>query len=258
MVPDASTRVETPLSLRSVLDRLPTGLRVYTATDDPLRRSWEEFVLPHVDPFDRDHYETVWNAVVRRGPHTRSRLERDETVGSSDNSDPTAGRTTVPAVRSYGIRPDVDEKIRELVELAGDAPNQDLIFELITTVLKLYRDKASRGDLKLVNTALKEMRYSILVFARHFDPKVTIFGSARIPAGDPNYELAEEVAELMAGKGWGVITGAGPGVMEAGSKGAGKRTRLRRQHPPAVRTRLQLVHRSRHEPSTTSTSSPAS
>ena len=84
-------------------------------------------------------------------------------------------------MRSYGIRPDVDEKIRELVELAGDAPNQDLIFELITTVLKLYRDKASRGDLKLVNTALKEMRYSILVFARHFDPKVTIFGSARIP-----------------------------------------------------------------------------
>jgi len=71
VVPDASTRVETPLSLRSVLDRLPTGLRVYTATDDPLRRSWEEFVLPHVDPFDRDHYETVWNAVVRRGPNIK-------------------------------------------------------------------------------------------------------------------------------------------------------------------------------------------
>ena len=125
-------------------------------------------------------------------------------------------------MRSYGIRPEVDQKVRELVELAGDAPNQDLIYELITTVLKLYRDRASRGDLKLVNTALKEMRYSILVFARHFDPKVTIFGSARIPAGDPNYLLAEEVSALMAGKGWGVITGAGPGVMEAGSKGAGK------------------------------------
>jgi hypothetical protein len=135
-------------------------------------------------------------------------------------------------VRSYGIRPDVDQKIRELVDLAGDAPNQDLIFELITTVLKLYRDKASRGDLKLVNTALKEMRYSILVFARHFDPKVTIFGSARIPAGDPNYLLAEEISGLMAGKGWGVITGAGPGVMEAGSKGAG------REHAYGVNIRL--------------------
>ncbi len=56
------------MSLRTVLDRLPAGLRMYAATDDPLRTAWEEFVLPHVDPYDRDHYETVWNAVVRRGP----------------------------------------------------------------------------------------------------------------------------------------------------------------------------------------------
>ena len=68
VVPDTATRVESPLSLRSVLDRIPTGLRVYESETDPLRRSWEEFVLPHVDSFDRDHYETVWNAVVRKGP----------------------------------------------------------------------------------------------------------------------------------------------------------------------------------------------
>ncbi|MGH8925960.1 MAG: AAA family ATPase [Acidimicrobiia bacterium] len=68
VVPDAATRVESPLSLRSVLDRLPTGLRVYESETDALRRAWEEFVLPHVDSFDRDHYETVWNAVVRKGP----------------------------------------------------------------------------------------------------------------------------------------------------------------------------------------------
>jgi MoxR-like ATPase len=65
---DARTRVETPMSLRTVLDRIPAGLRVYDTAEDPLRRSWEEFVLPHIDPFDRDHYDTVWAAVVRRGP----------------------------------------------------------------------------------------------------------------------------------------------------------------------------------------------
>ena len=65
---DARTRVETPMSLRTVLDRIPAGLRIYAEAQDPLRRSWEEFVLPHIDPFDRDHYETVWAAVVRRGP----------------------------------------------------------------------------------------------------------------------------------------------------------------------------------------------
>lgn len=65
---DTGTRVETPLSLRSVLDRLPTGLFIYADREDPLRKAWEEFVLPQVDRFDRDHYETVWNAVVRKGP----------------------------------------------------------------------------------------------------------------------------------------------------------------------------------------------
>ncbi len=65
---DARTRVETPMSLRTVLDRIPAGLDMYGAEEDPLRRAWEEFVLPHIDPYDRDHYETVWSAVVRRGP----------------------------------------------------------------------------------------------------------------------------------------------------------------------------------------------
>ena len=68
---DSGVRVETPLSLRSVLDRMPTGLIVYSGDSDPLRDTWEEFVLPHVDPFDRDHYQTVWNAVVRKGPTVR-------------------------------------------------------------------------------------------------------------------------------------------------------------------------------------------
>jgi MoxR-like ATPase len=65
---DSGVRVETPLSLRSVLDRIPTGLVVHSDRTDPLRQAWEEYVLPHVDLFDRDHYETVWNAVVRKGP----------------------------------------------------------------------------------------------------------------------------------------------------------------------------------------------
>jgi hypothetical protein len=65
---DARTRVESPMSLRTVLDRLPAGLYMYADGDDPLRRAWVEFVLPHIDAYDRDHYETVWAAVVRRGP----------------------------------------------------------------------------------------------------------------------------------------------------------------------------------------------
>jgi hypothetical protein len=65
---DSRTRVGTPMSLRTVLDRIPAGLWMHAGDEDPLRRAWETFVLSHIDPFDRDHYETVWAAVARRGP----------------------------------------------------------------------------------------------------------------------------------------------------------------------------------------------
>lgn len=71
MSSDARTRVGTPMSLRTVLDRIPAGLWMHADADDPLRRTWEDFVLSHIDPFDRDHYETVWAAVARRGPQEK-------------------------------------------------------------------------------------------------------------------------------------------------------------------------------------------
>jgi hypothetical protein len=52
------------------------------------------------------------------------------------------------------------------------------------------------------------------------DRGVTIFGSARISPEDPNYAAAEEVARILAEAGFAIITGAGPGIMEAANKGA--------------------------------------
>lgn len=51
-------------------------------------------------------------------------------------------------------------------------------------------------------------------------PCVSIFGSARTPPGAPYYELAVEICRQLALAGYGVITGGGPGIMEAGNKGA--------------------------------------
>lgn len=51
-------------------------------------------------------------------------------------------------------------------------------------------------------------------------PCVSIFGSARTDEDDPYYKAAEEVARLLVGQGFGVITGGGPGIMEAGNRGA--------------------------------------
>ena len=117
---------------------------------------------------------------------------------------------------------EIDATIAALVEATGDGADAGLIGELITTAIKLHRDQPSRGDLKLINTALKEMRYSTLVFSHHEDePKVTVFGSARTPVEDPNYQLAKAFSARMADRGWGIITGAGPGIMQAANEGAG-------------------------------------
>jgi uncharacterized protein (TIGR00730 family) len=51
-------------------------------------------------------------------------------------------------------------------------------------------------------------------------PCVSIFGSARTSPGNPHYQIAEEIAAKLVRHGYGVITGGGPGIMEAGNKGA--------------------------------------
>jgi len=51
-------------------------------------------------------------------------------------------------------------------------------------------------------------------------PAVTIFGSARATPGDETYEKTYEIAKKLSLHGYNVITGGGPGVMEAGNKGA--------------------------------------
>ena len=54
----------------------------------------------------------------------------------------------------------------------------------------------------------------------HIPPSVAIFGSARIQPSHPSYLAAEETARMLARSGFGIITGGGPGIMEAANKGA--------------------------------------
>ena len=116
----------------------------------------------------------------------------------------------------------IDDAVAELVERVAEPDDADLVFELVVSALRLARDRADRGDLKIANAALKEMRYSFHVFAPYRSArKVAIFGSARTRPDDPLYVLARDIAAAIAARDWMVITGAGPGIMEAGIEGAG-------------------------------------
>jgi hypothetical protein len=93
---------------------------------------------------------------------------------------------------------------------------------MITTAFRLTRDKADRGEMKLINAAIKEFAYSFRVFRKWRDHrKVTIFGSARTAPSDAVYDYTRRFAKAMAEHNWMVITGAGPGIMAAGHEGAG-------------------------------------
>jgi len=100
---------------------------------------------------------------------------------------------------------------------------EELLDEMHGSVDGLGEDGASRADLKLLSRTLKELRHAF----RFFDglrarPKVTVFGSARLPAGSPAYRQAETFGKAMARSGWFVVTGAGEGIMEAAHIGAGR------------------------------------
>lgn len=99
-----------------------------------------------------------------------------------------------------------------------------LVAEIKETADKFARDQASRGDLKLVSRALKELRYAFKVFKPfRRQRKITVFGSARTKPEMPEYESAVKFGQLFANAGWYVVTGAGGGIMEAGHVGAGRK-----------------------------------
>ncbi|MCA1656232.1 MAG: TIGR00730 family Rossman fold protein [Actinobacteria bacterium] len=118
---------------------------------------------------------------------------------------------------------DLDRRLLDMLEEVGATANRDQLLEMLVTVLRLAGDDASRLDLKITNAALKEMRNAFAAFAPYRDvPKITMFGSARTLADDPLYGQARDLAHALAGEGWMVVTGAGPGIMAAGLEGAGR------------------------------------
>ncbi|MBU1998831.1 MAG: TIGR00730 family Rossman fold protein [Candidatus Omnitrophica bacterium] len=115
----------------------------------------------------------------------------------------------------------LDGLISELVKKAGSVETEYLLREILTTAVKLGKESSDKGDLKLVNSALKELRYSFKIFSpyRHVK-KAVIFGSARSKDTSVEYRMAEEFARKLTEIGYMIVTGGGPGIMEAGNKGS--------------------------------------
>ncbi len=122
--------------------------------------------------------------------------------------------------------PDIASEISTLISKVGGEPDSfdgRLIRDMMVTALKLIPDERDTGELKLMTSALKELRYAYRVFAQYPEQfKISIFGSARTPPEHPDYIAAVEFSKLIAQAGWMVITGAGDGIMKAGHEGPGR------------------------------------
>ena len=116
------------------------------------------------------------------------------------------------------------QAISDLIGELEIRANKDQITEILETGVAMGRDRTDRLNLKITAAAMGEMRDAFLMFAPYRDhPKVTIFGSARTRSTDPNYAQTHDVASALADAGWMVVTGAGPGIMQAAMEGAGAR-----------------------------------
>lgn len=103
------------------------------------------------------------------------------------------------------------------------AQQSELVESIKRTADQLLADGATRGDLKILERSLKELRYAFKMFTPYRKRrKVSVFGSARTAEVAPEYAHAEKFGRRMAEEDWMVLTGAGGGIMEAAHVGAGR------------------------------------
>jgi len=116
----------------------------------------------------------------------------------------------------------VDEAIDNLLKTADNVRRPEIVREMILASLKAGQEADESADLKLMNTTLKEMRFTSKVFGPYRKVrKVTVFGSARTSPTEPVYKMAHDFGQTLAKSGYMVITGGGAGIMQAVNEGAG-------------------------------------
>ena len=168
------------------------------------------------DPADRSDSRRPNNRRSRIDPGRRADAEKRALEGFKERTEAghlLAGRTppsqgTTP--RTSGAHRSVDTSIRDAVVLTEDA--------------KLLQPDKRQGDFTQTDPwrVLRIMGEFIEGFdvLANVEKGVAFFGSARTGPDDPMYQAAQETARLLAEAGYDIVTGAGPGVMEAANKGA--------------------------------------
>jgi uncharacterized protein (TIGR00730 family) len=135
----------------------------------------------------------------------------------------TTGKFSQSRSRPVLSRDEILHQVSTLLNSPEDDLHAALMRELLTGMLKLHDAHLDLLDVKIVNRAVKELRHAFGVFNGYRNrQKVSIFGSARTPSDDPNYQLAHQFSQSIVRAGFMVITGGADGIMRAAQEGAGR------------------------------------
>jgi uncharacterized protein (TIGR00730 family) len=117
---------------------------------------------------------------------------------------------------------EIDAVIDKLIAMAGYTEYPELVREMIVAALKAGKERNDRAHMRLMNTTMKEMRFTGKIFGPYRNVrKVTVFGSARTQPDEPIYAMARQFGKRLAEEQYMVITGGGGGIMQAANEGAG-------------------------------------
>src|SRR5271167_568574 len=106
-------------------------------------------------------------------------------------------------IRKAPADPELQKRIQDLIAYKGGGHNQDEVADIIANALKLLADVKDTGDVRVIQTALRELRYAFRLFAPYARVrKVTIFGSARTQPDKVEYRQAVEFGRKIAQAGF--------------------------------------------------------
>ena len=114
------------------------------------------------------------------------------------------------------VDPELKRRIQELIAFKGGGYNEEAVADIIENALKILADVKDTGDVRVIQTAVRELRYAYRLFSPYAKTrKVTIFGTARTGSTKMEYQQAVDFGQKVVKSGLMVITGTGPGIMQA-------------------------------------------
>lgn len=117
--------------------------------------------------------------------------------------------------------PVLDANLFDLSRRFCGGNDPSTLLQMLSTVMNAAQSPLEKHDLEIMNRSLKELYDADMMFLPYRNVrKITCFGSARIRQSDPSYKLGVDFARMAAEKGYMVITGGGPGIMQACNEGA--------------------------------------